>query len=55
MSVNNIFRKTLLSKYMQDYDYYSLQRAFIVNRKTKTSMACFKINNLFSFNLKTKN
>ena len=33
MSVNNIFRKTLLLKYIQDYDYYSLQRAFIVNSK----------------------
>ena len=55
MNANNIFMKTLLSKYIQDYDYYSLQRVFIVNRKTKTSMTRFKINNLFYLELEAKN
>ena len=54
MNVNNIFSKILLSKYIQDYDYYSLQRAFIVNRKTKTSLTYLKLNNLFFFQVENK-
>ena len=54
INVNKIFRKTLLSKYIQDYDYFSLQRAFKENWKANTSITCFKLNNLFSFKLKTK-
>ena len=50
-----IYLESLLSKYIQDYDYYLLQHAFILNRIAKTSLTCFKLNNLFSFKLKIKN